>query len=429
MSNVIDVLKQRGFVEQTTHDQELNEYIDHGNITCYIGFDPTASSLHIGSLVPIMSLAHMQRHGHRPIALIGGGTGLIGDPSGKTEMRKLLTTETIEENALGLKSQLSRYLDFSHDKALMLNNAEWLTKLEYVSFLRDIGRHFSVNRMIKAESCKMRLDSEEGLSFIEFNYMVLQSYDFLELYKRHECRLQMGGSDQWGNIVSGIELIRRMNQTSAFGITFPLITTSSGEKMGKSAKGAIWLDPEKTSPYDFYQYWINTDDRDVIRFLKLFTFLPLNEIGKIEQLQGSALNAAKTVLAFEITLLAHGREETLKAHQAAASMFGSREIDGQILPSSSIPRSGSEFDDVSVPESYVDMDKLKAGIPAFKLFHNAGLASSGGAARRLIEQGGAYVNGHRIDSFDFLITDQELNDANAIILRSGKKRFHKIKIL
>ena len=429
MPNVVDVLKQRGFVEQTTHDRELDEYIDQGNITCYIGFDPTASSLHIGSLVPIMSLAHMQRHGHRPIALIGGGTGLIGDPSGKTEMRKMLTTETIEENAMGLKSQLSRYLDFSQDKALMLNNAEWLTKLGYVSFLRDIGRHFSVNRMIKAESCKMRLDSEEGLSFIEFNYMVLQSYDFLELCKRHECRLQMGGSDQWGNIVSGIELIRRMNQKSAFGITFPLITTSSGEKMGKSAKGAIWLDPEKTSPYDFYQYWVNTDDRDVTRFLMLFTFLPPDEIGKIEQFQGADLNAAKAVLAFEATLLAHGREETLKAHQAAASMFGSRKIDGHILPSSSIPRDGSEFDDVSVPESYLDLDKLKAGIPAFKLFHTAGLASSGGAARRLIEQGGAYVNGHRIDSFDFLITDQELNDANAIILRSGKKRFHKIKSL
>ena len=429
MSNVIDVLKERGFIEQTTHDKELHEYIDQGNITCYIGFDPTASSLHIGSLVPIMSLAHMQRHGHRPIALIGGGTGLIGDPSGKTEMRKMLTRETLEENAIGLKNQLSRYLEFSEDKAMMLNNAEWLTTLEYISFLRDIGRHFSVNRMIKAESCKMRLDSEEGLSFIEFNYMVLQSYDFLELFKRHDCRLQMGGSDQWGNIVSGIELIRRMNQKSAFGITFPLITTSSGEKMGKSAKGAIWLDASRTSPYDFYQYWVNTDDRDVARFLKLFTFLPLDEIQKIDQLQGADLNAAKAVLAFETTLLAHGMEETLKAYQAAASMFGTREIAGYILPSSSIPRGGSDVDDVSVPESYVDAEQLKAGIPAFKLFHTAGLASSGGAARRLIEQGGAYVNGRRIDTFDFLITDQEMNDANAIILRSGKKRFHKIKTL
>ena len=427
MPNVIDVLKQRGFIEQTTHDQELAEYIDQGNITCYIGFDPTASSLHIGSLIPIMSLAHMQRNGHRPIALIGGGTGLIGDPSGKTEMRKMLTMETIEENALGLKTQLSRYLDFGSGKALMLNNADWLTKLGYVSFLRDIGRHFSINRMIKAESCKMRLDSEEGLSFIEFNYMVLQAYDFLELFNSHECRLQMGGSDQWGNIVAGIELIRRMNQKTAFGITFPLITTSSGEKMGKSAKGAVWLDPAKTSPYEYYQYWINTDDRDVTRFLSLFTFLPLDEIRETEKLQGADLNAAKAVLAFEATLLAHGREETLKAFQAAVSMFGSRDIASQILPSSSIARGGSEFDDVSVPESYVEAERLKAGIPAFKLFHTAGLASSGGGARRLIEQGGAYVNGQRINSFDFLISDQDLNDANAIVLRSGKKRFHKIK--
>jgi tyrosyl-tRNA synthetase len=427
MPNVIDVLKQRGFIEQTTHDEELDEYIDQGNITCYIGFDPTASSLHIGSLVPIMSLAHMQRHGHRPIALIGGGTGLIGDPSGKTEMRKMLTTETIEENALGLKKQLSRYLDFGHGKALMLNNADWLTKLGYIPFLRDIGRHFSVNRMIKAESCKMRLDSEEGLSFIEFNYMVLQSYDFLELFNSHECRLQMGGSDQWGNIVSGIELIRRMNRKTAFGITFPLISTSSGEKMGKSAKGAVWLDPAKTSPYEYYQYWINTDDRDVARFLLLFTFLPRNEIREIEKLQGADLNTAKAILAFEATLLAHGREETLKANQAAISMFGNRDIAGHILPSSSIPRGGSQFDDVSVPESYVEAERLKSGIPAFKLFHIAGLASSGGAARRLIEQGGAYVNGQRIDLFDFLISDQDLNDANTIILRSGKKRFHKIK--
>jgi len=427
MSNVIDVLKQRGFIEQTTHNEELDEYIDQGNITCYIGFDPTASSLHIGSLVPIMSLAHMQRHGHRPIALIGGGTGLIGDPSGKTEMRKMLTTETIEENALGLKKQLSRYLDFSNGKALLLNNADWLTKLGYIPFLRDIGRHFSVNRMIKAESCKMRLDSEEGLSFIEFNYMVLQSYDFLELFNSYECKLQMGGSDQWGNIVSGIELIRRMNQKAAFGITFPLISTSGGEKMGKSAKGAVWLDPAKTSPYEYYQYWINTDDRDVARFLLLFTFLPMDEIREIEKLQGADLNTAKAVLAFEATLLAHGREETLKANQAAISMFGNRDIAEHILPSSSIPRGGSELDDVSVPESYVEAERLRAGIPAFKLFHTAGLASSGGAARRLIEQGGAYVNGQRIDLFDFLISDQDLNDANTIILRSGKKRFHKIK--
>ena len=273
MGNVIDELKRRGFVEQTTHDQELDEYIDQGNTTCYIGFDPTASSLHIGSLVPIMSLAHMQRHGHRPIALVGGGTGLVGDPSGKTEMRKLLTLETLEENAMGIKQQLSHFLDFSDGKAIMLNNADWLTKLGYISFLRDVGRHFSVNRMIKAESCKIRLDSEDGLSFIEFNYMVLQAYDFLELSRSQGCRLQMGGSDQWGNIVAGVELIRRMQQQTAFGVTFPLITTSSGEKMGKTAKGAIWLDPERTSPYEYFQYWVNTDDRDVARFLAQYPSL------------------------------------------------------------------------------------------------------------------------------------------------------------
>jgi len=428
MSNVIDELRQRGFIEQMTHEQELEDYIDQGNITCYIGFDPTASSLHIGSLVPIMSLAHMQRQGHRPIALVGGGTGLVGDPSGKTEMRKLLTLETIEKNAMGIKQQLSHFLDFSDGKAIMLNNADWLTKLGYISFLRDVGRHFSVNRMIKAESCKIRLDSEDGLSFIEFNYMVLQAYDFLELYRSQGCRLQMGGSDQWGNIVAGVELIRRMQQQTAFGVTFPLITTSSGEKMGKTAKGAVWLDPERTSPYDYYQYWVNTDDRDVAKFLALFTFLPIDEIQKIESLEGADLNSAKTILAFETTLLAHGRQEALNAYQAAVSMFGDREIPKRLLPSSTIVRSQSGVDDLSVPHSHVDAQKLKTGIPAFKLFQEAGLAASGGAARRLIEQGGAYVNGQRIDAFDHLITDRDLNDEKTIVLRSGKKRFHKIKI-
>ncbi|MEE4262536.1 MAG: tyrosine--tRNA ligase [Desulfobacteraceae bacterium] len=428
MANVIEELRERGFVEQTTHDQELYEYVDQGNITCYIGFDPTASSLHIGSLVPIMSLAHMQRHGHRPIALVGGGTGLVGDPSGKTEMRKLLTPETIEENAMGIKQQLSRFLDFSDGKAIMLNNADWLTKLGYISFLRDVGRHFSVNRMIKAESCKIRLDSEDGLSFIEFNYMVLQAYDFLELCRSQGCRLQMGGSDQWGNIVAGVELIRRMEQQTAFGVTFPLITTSSGEKMGKTAKGAIWLDPERTSPYEYYQYWVNTDDRDVARFLALFTFLPMDEIRAIKTLGGSDLNSVKAVLAFEATLLAHGKEQSLKAYQAAVSMFGRRDIPDHILPSSSVPRGGADQEDVSVPHSYVEADKLKVGIPAFMLFHDAGLAASNGAARRLIQQGGAYINGQRIDDFDQLITEQDLGDDNAIVLRSGKKRFHKILV-
>jgi tyrosyl-tRNA synthetase len=426
--NVLDIMEERGFIDQTTHDRELKGCLEQGNVTCYIGFDPTAASLHIGSLVPIMSLAHMQRQGHRPIALIGGGTGMVGDPSGKTEMRKMLTLEALEKNAAGIKKQLSHFLDFSEDKALMLNNADWLTQLEYIPFLRDIGRHFSVNRMIKAESYKIRLDSEEGLTFIEFNYMVLQAYDFLELFKNYDCKIQMGGSDQWGNIVAGVELIRRVNQGAAFGITFPLITTSGGEKMGKTAKGAVWLDAEKTSPYEYFQYWINTDDRDVSRFLALFTFLPMNEIRQIEKLSGADLNSAKAILAFEATLLAHGRDEALNAYKAAVSMFGARQVADTILPSSVIPRGDSGVDDASVPSSVLDAQILKTGIPAFKLFHEVGLANSGGAARRLIEQGGAYINGTRVASFDYMVSDADLDEHKTMLLRSGKKRFHKIEI-
>jgi tyrosyl-tRNA synthetase len=426
--NVLDILKERGFIDQTTHDQELNECLNQGNTTCYIGFDPTAASLHVGSLVPIMSLAHMQRQGHRPIALIGGGTGMVGDPSGKTEMRKLLTLDELEKNAIGIKKQLSHFLDFTEDKALLLNNVDWLADLKYIPFLRDIGRHFSVNRMIKAESYKIRLDSEEGLTFIEFNYMVLQAYDFLELFTNYDCRIQMGGSDQWGNIVAGVELIRRVRQGAAFGITFPLITTSSGEKMGKTATGAVWLDAEQTSPYDYYQYWINTDDRDVSRFLALFTFLPMDEIRPIERLSGADLNSAKAVLAFEATRLAHGSPEAVNAHRAATSMFGSRKVPDNILPTSTIPRDDSDRDDESVPRSFLNAQTLKAGIPAFKLFHQVGLANSGGAARRLIEQGGAYINGQRVESFDYLVSETDLDDQQTILLRSGKKRFHKIEI-
>lgn len=425
MENLITALCERGFVEQTTHEAELEEYINAGQATCYIGFDPTASSLHVGSLIPIMALAHAQRAGHRPIALVGGGTGLVGDPSGKTEMRKMLTLETIEENVQGIKGQLSRFLDFSDGKALLLNNADWLTKLEYIPFLRDIGRHFSVNRMIKAESYKMRMDSEEGLSFIEFNYMVLQSYDFLVLSDTYGCQLQMGGSDQWGNIVAGIDLIRRMRKRQAFGLTFPLITTSSGAKMGKTAEGAVWLDPERTSPYDYYQYWINSDDRDVARFLSLFTFLPMEEIRQTEILTDVALNAAKSVLAFETTALAHGEHAARDAHQAAAAVFGIRTIAPEILPSSRIPRDVSETVDASVPSSVFNISRLKQGVPAFKVFLEAGLAVSGGAARRLIAQGGGYVNGRRIDSPEDILGEKDI-DNGQIMLRAGKKRFHRL---
>jgi tyrosyl-tRNA synthetase len=427
MPNVIETMEERGFIEAKTHDQELSEYIQSGNVTCYIGFDPTASSLHVGSLVPIMSLAHMQRHGHRPIALVGGGTGLVGDPSGKTEMRKMLTIDQVNENAEGLKRQLSRFIDFSDGKALLLNNADWLTKLEYIPFLRDIGRHFSVNRMVKAESCRSRMESDEGLSFIEFNYMVLQAYDFLELCGKHRCRLQMGGSDQWGNIVAGIDLIRRMRGESAFGVTFPLITTSSGAKMGKTAAGAVWLDPQRTSPYDYYQFWVNSDDRDVRRFLALFTFLPMDEVSAVDRLEGAELNSAKAVLAFEATGLAHGYDEARKAFQAACEMFGARSIPDHILPSCTIPRQSAQDGDDSVPSSTMCFGDLKGGIPAFRLFHQVGLVKSSGEARRLIQQGGAYINGRRVTSFEQAVNDNDIDEME-LVLRAGKKRFHKILI-
>jgi tyrosyl-tRNA synthetase len=427
MNNILETLRERGFIDQQTHEEELRDYLASNDATCYIGFDPTASSLHVGSLVPIMSLAHMQRHGCRPIALVGGGTGMVGDPSGKTEMRKILTIEKLEKNATGIKQQLSRFLEFKEGKALMLNNAEWLTQLQYIPFLRDIGRHFSINRMLRAESYKMRLESDEGLNFIEFNYMLLQAYDFLVLFDRNGCRLQMGGSDQWGNIVAGVDLIRRMRQGAAFGITFPLITTSSGAKMGKTAEGAVWLDPQRTTPYEYYQYWINTEDNDVVRFLSLFTFLPMTEIQKIKPLLGSDLNDAKAVLAFETTRLAHGKEAAVNAFHAGVSMFGERTVPHEILSSSAIPRNEKiRYDDL-VPQTRLDLSHLKEGIPAFKLFHMAGLAPSGSAARRLIDQGGAYINGNRLESYDCLVTDSDLKNQE-ILLRSGKKRFHKIKI-
>jgi len=286
-------------------------------LTCYIGFDPTASSLHLGSLVPIMALAHMQRMGHRPIAVVGGGTTLVGDPSGKTEMRPILSREAIEANAEGIKEQLSRFLDFENDKALMVNNADWLVELKYIEFLRDIGRHFSVNRMLAAESYKSRL--ETGLNFIEFNYMLLQAYDFWYLFKHYDCRLQMGGNDQWGNILAGIDLTRRLEGKNVYGITFPLITTSAGIKMGKTHKGAIWLDSNRTSPYEYYQYWINQDDRDVERFLGLFTFLPMKEVHKLGSLGGADIRVAKEVLAYETTKLCHGEKDAELVNREAAN--------------------------------------------------------------------------------------------------------------
>ena len=428
--NVIDILRERGFIENMTHEDELHDYIEGGPASCYIGFDPTASSLHVGSLVPIMSLAHMQRNGHHPIALVGGGTGLIGDPSGKTEMRKLITKDDVEFNKIGIKQQLSNFINFSDHSAEMVDNADWLTGLGYIDFLRDIGRFFSVNRMIKAESYRLRLESEEGLSFIEFNYMLLQAYDFMKLAETHGCLLQMGGSDQWGNIVAGVDLVRRKLQKTAFGITFPLITTSSGAKMGKTASGAVWLDSKRTSPYDYYQFWVNTDDNDVARFLALFTFLPMEEIHEVSKLQGVDLNSAKSILAYEATKLCHGPGEAKKAVASAVANFGDRVIPDKILPSSDILRKGTLTEGVAAdttPQSSFELSRLEAGIPAFKLYQEIGLAASGSAARRLIEQGGAYINGNRIESTDYLVSSQDIENRE-ILLKAGKKKIHKIKI-
>jgi len=365
----------------------------------------------------------MQRHGHRPIALVGGGTGLIGDPSGKTEMRRILTREEIERNAEGIQAQLARFLDFEGGRALLLNNADWLTRLNYIEFLRDIGRHFSVNRMLTAESIKKGL--ERGLSFIEFNYMLLQAYDFWHLYRYHSCTLQMGGSDQWGNIVAGIELIRKLEGGQAYGITFPLLITSSGRKMGKTEKGTVWLDPQRTSPYDYYQFWINTEDPDVVRFLALFTLLPMEEIQTVSSLSGAELNPAKAILAFEATKMAHGEEAAVRAHHASG-VFGQKRIPEDLIPSSSVPRRMDRLDLPSIPTTRISLDRLRQGIPAYELFVEAGLCRSKGEARRLIEQGGAYCNERRIRSFDEPIGLGDLRE-EGILLRKGKKTYHRIE--
>jgi len=424
VENVFDVLNERGFVAQASDVEALRERLGRPT-SCYIGFDPTADSLHIGSMVPIMALAHMQRCGHRPLVLVGGGTGLVGDPSGKTEMRRMLTAEQIRGNVGALKAQLSRFLEFGDGKALMLNNADWLLDLRYIDFLRDIGRHFSVNRMLAAESYKMRM--ETGLNFIEFNYMLLQAYDFYHLAEKYDCTLQMGGNDQWGNIVAGIELIRRKSGREAYAITFPLLTTASGAKMGKTAAGAVWLSASRTSPFDYYQYWINTDDRDVVRFLKLYTFLPLLEIAAVEGLQGQDLNAAKTVLAYEATLLTHGRENALAACEAASGVFGRRRLAPDLLPSSAIPRDVRE-ETQAVPTTDVERSRLEEGIPAFELFAETGLCESRSAARRLIQQGGAYVNDMRLREFDLRIGVSHLRH-DGILLKAGKKKIHRVRAM
>ncbi len=406
---MLEELKERGFYQQSTHPEEMAERLEKDRACCYIGFDPTANSMHVGHLIPLMGLAHMQRGGHRIIALMGGGTAMIGDPSGKTEIRKMLTEEQLQSNIEGMLPQFERFLDFSED-AVLVNNAEWLRDLNYIDFLRDIGRHFSVNRMLSFETYKVRLDS--GLSFLEFNYQLLQAYDFLELNRRYDCVLQMGGDDQWANIISGTDLIRRVERKDAFGWTYPLLTTSSGKKMGKTEKGAVWLDPKRTSPYEYYQYWINTEDDDVERFLSLFTFLPMKEIRELGKLSGADIREAKQRLAFETTAIVHGSENAHQAQQAAESLFsGSKPTAGQ--------------DNSNVPSTVIDPERISVGLGIFDIFLETGLCKSKGEARRLQAQGGVYVNDQRIDDPDFCLGESDLQNRE-ILLRAGKKRYHRL---
>ncbi len=408
MDNVFDVLQARGFVQQVTHPELLRQRLGTQSLTFYIGYDPTANSLHVGNLLTIMAMVHMQRAGHRPLVILGGGTAMVGDPSGKTAMRQMLTPETIAQNAQALRGQLQRYLSLDGDHgAQLLNNADWLAELKYIEFLRDIGRHFSVNRMLTFEAYKQRM--ETGLSFLEFNYQLLQAYDFLVLYQRHGCLLQMGGDDQWGNMVAGVDLIRRVAEGDAFALTFPLLTTASGQKMGKTAAGAVWLDAELTTHYEFYQFWMNVDDRDVSRFLRYYTLLPLEDIARLEALQGAAIRQAKEALAFAVTALTHGETAAHTAQQAARALF-----DGT-------------GDLVGVPETTLSQVRLAAGVPVIDLLVETGLAASKSAARRLIQQGGATLNGTRLAQLEAVITSADLHEG-ALLLRAGKKHYHRVVV-
>lgn len=408
MKNVYDILMERGFIEQATHEEEIRELLGKERVTFYIGFDPTADSLHVGHLLQMIAMTHMQKAGHIPIALIGGGTAMVGDPSGKSEMRMMLSQEQIENNARKFKKQFEKLIDFSDDKAIMVNNADWLLDLNYISFLRDIGKHFSVNRMLTAECYKQRL--ETGLTFLEFNYMLMQSYDFLQLYRKYGCRLQMGGNDQWSNIIGGVELIRKVEGAEAYGLTFTLLTTSEGKKMGKTEAGAIWLDPEKTSCYDFYQYWRNVDDKDVEKCLSLLTFLPMEEVRRLGSLEGAEINKAKEILAFELTKMIHGEEEAKKAEAAAKALF----------------YNGSDIS--SVPSTDITLKELEGGMGILELLMLTGLTSSKSEGRRLIQQGGIYVKDMRVDDIDFKIYERDFDDNKNLLIRKGKKVHHLVKL-
>ena len=440
--NVYDVLKERGFLYQTTDDEGLRELLEKP-VTCYIGFDPTADSLHVGSLVPIMALVHMQRHGHRPIAIVGGGTAMVGDPSGKSEMRQLLTRERIVANSEALRGQLSRYVRIAGQvggagasersggeggglgTGLMIDNADWLADLNYIEFLRDVGRHFSVNRMLTAESYRQRL--ETGLSFLEFNYMLLQAYDFVILLRDHDCILQMGGQDQWGNIVAGTDLCRRMLGKQAYGCTFPLLMNSSGEKFGKTAKGtSVWLAAERTSPYEFYQFWRNAEDTEVERLLGLFTLLPMEEVRRLAGAPDANLNRAKEILAYEATTLCHGREAAVEAFGTAVATFGAADPEGLVPTSSGIPSAKGAADD-ALPTTALSKPELDAGVRLVDLFVRVGLAASNGEAKKLVKGGGAYLNETRVDDAGRVVTSEDLVEG-VLVLRAGKKRHHRVVV-
>ncbi|WP_026894411.1 tyrosine--tRNA ligase [Clostridiisalibacter paucivorans] len=406
--NVYDVLKERGFIEQATHEDEIRELLGKESVTFYVGFDPTGDSLHLGHFVQIMVMMHLQRAGHRPIALVGGGTAMVGDPSGRSDIRKMLTVDQINHNANRITEQLSKYLVIDGENGLSVNNADWLRNLNYIEFLRDIGKNFSVNRMLTAECFKSRM--EKGLSFLEFNYMIMQSYDFLELYRRYGCQLQLGGNDQWSNIISGADLIRRMEGKPAYGLTFKLLTTSEGKKMGKTEAGALWIDPEQASPYRMYQYLRNIDDADVENCLCLLTFLPMDEIKRLSSLEGAEINKAKEILAYEFTKIVHGEEEAKKAQDTAKSLFGQ----------------GKATD--SMPSTDIEKSKFNEGMDVLTLLNELELTSSKSEGRRLVKQGGIYVNDNRVEDIDLNITLDDFKDGK-IIIRKGKKVYHQVNII
>jgi tyrosyl-tRNA synthetase len=406
MPSAFDVLKERGFIRQITHEG-LEELLASEKISFYIGFDPTADSLHVGHFVQLMAMAHMQQAGHRPIALIGGGTTMVGDPSGKTDMRRMMTKETIAENAEKFKKQIGKFLDFGEGKAIMVNNADWLLNLNYVDFLRDVGVHFSVNRMLAAECFKSRM--ERGLNFLEFNYMLMQSYDFLVLYKDYGCTLQLGGDDQWSNILSGADLIRKKEQGLAYGMTFALLLTSEGKKMGKTEKGALWLDPEKTSPYEFYQYWRNVNDSDVENCLSLLTFIPMDEVRELCRHKDERINLAKKRLAFEVTKKVHGEAEAVKAAQAAEALFGGAGEGG------------------SIPTTEITKEQFAGNSKLIDLLMLVKLTPSRGEGRRLIAGGGVYVNEQRADDEFLELSDADIKDGQ-IMIRKGKKVYHRVVV-